>query len=114
MTGDASLMYYCDACTAELAITLTRTAEGWVNDTADKQLAVEGWLTLTTTDGVKVYCDGCGPDMTQAQRDDLVTAAARALNGTAKRRRSWPGWTHGTRRHSRLRRNYDRYLASPS
>ena len=78
MTGDASLMYYCDACTAELAITLTRTAEGWVSDTADKQLAVEGWRTLTTADGVKVYCDGCGPDMTQAQRDDLVTQAARA------------------------------------
>ena len=78
MIGEATVMYYCDACTVELVITLSRTADGWVNDTADKQLAVEGWRTLTTADGVKVYCDTCGPDMTQDQRDELVTKAARA------------------------------------
>ena len=75
MIGDATLMYYCDACTAELSITLTRTGDGWVNDTADKQLAAEGWRTLTTADGVKVYCDGCGPDIEQFQLDELLMQA---------------------------------------
>ena len=75
MIGDATLMYYCDACTAELSITLTRTGDGWVNDTADKQLAVEGWRTLTTADGIKHYCDPCGMDIEQSQLDERLLEA---------------------------------------
>lgn len=75
MIGEATVMYYCDACTVELVITLSRTADGWVNDTADKQLAVEGWRTLTTADGIKHYCDPCGMDIEQSQLDELLLEA---------------------------------------
>lgn len=75
MIGEATLMYYCDACTAELVITLTRTGDGWVNDTADKQLAVEGWRTLTTAAGIVHYCDTCGPDIEQSQLDERLLEA---------------------------------------
>ena len=77
MIGEAKVLYYCDSCTAELEIALTATAAGWVGDTAEAQLAAEGWRVMVIGDGIKHYCDGCGPVLAQAILDDLAAQAAR-------------------------------------